>query len=61
MDIASISMGMNQIKLQNDVSLALAKQVMNVSKQQGSGLLEMLNQPAAAPHPTSGHLIDLKG
>lgn len=61
MDIAALSMGMAQAQLKNDAGLALAKQVMNVSQQQGKDLLQMLNQPISPPHPTLGHQIDLKG
>jgi hypothetical protein len=53
---------MSQAALKNNASIALAKKVMNVSQQQGSDLLQMLNQPViATPHPTLGHHIDLKG
>ena len=62
MDIASLSLNMSQAALKNNASIALAKKVMNVSQQQGSDLLQMLNQPViATPHPTLGHHIDLKG
>lgn len=60
MDIPALSIAMSQTELQQNVSVALSKKVMDFSQTQGEGLLQMLRTPMA-PHPTSGNRIDLKG
>jgi hypothetical protein len=57
MDIAALSIGMNQASLGQSVGLALAKQVMDLAQQSASQMTEMIQ----APHPTLGKSIDLKG
>jgi len=56
MDIAALSMTMNQATLMQNVSLAVTKQAMEMQKQNSEQLVEMLN----APHPTAGHTIDIQ-
>lgn len=56
MDIAALSIAMNQANLMQNVSLAVTKQAMDVQQQNTEQLVEMLD----APHPTSGHTIDLQ-
>ena len=56
MDIAALSMAMNQTNLMQNVSLAVTKQAMDLQQQNTEQLVEMLD----APHPTAGHTIDIK-
>ncbi|GLC88401.1 YjfB family protein [Lysinibacillus piscis] len=56
MDIAALSMAMNQATLMQNVSLAVAKQAMEVQQQNTAQLVEMLD----APHPTAGQTIDIQ-
>lgn len=56
MDIAALSIAMSQANLMQNVSLAVTKQAMDVQQQNTEQLVEMLD----APHPTSGHTIDLQ-
>ena len=56
MDIAALSMAMSQANLMQNVSLAVTKQAMDAQQQNTEQLVEMLD----APHPTSGHTIDLQ-
>ena len=57
LDIAALSIGLNQASLSQDVSIALAKKVMETSQQSNEQLLKALE----APHPNLGKSIDLKG
>jgi hypothetical protein len=57
MDIAALSIGMNQASLGQSVSLALTKKVMDTAQQNASQMTEMLQ----AAHPSLGKSIDLKG
>lgn len=59
MDIAALSVGLSQMNLQQQAGVSVANLAMNQSKQQGSGLVNMINQ-STPPHPTLGHQIDLK-
>ncbi|TDY10468.1 UNVERIFIED_CONTAM: putative motility protein YjfB-like [Lysinibacillus xylanilyticus] len=56
MDIAGLSMAMNQATLIQNVSLAVTKQAMEMQQQNSEQLVEMLD----APHPTAGHTIDVQ-
>jgi len=56
MDIAGLSMAMNQTSLMQNVSLAVTKQAMEMQQQNSAQLVEMLD----APHPTAGHTIDVQ-
>ncbi|MFF2796109.1 YjfB family protein [Lysinibacillus xylanilyticus] len=56
MDIAGLSMAMNQTSLMQNVSLAVTKQAMEMQQQNSEQLVEMLD----APHPTAGHTIDVQ-
>jgi hypothetical protein len=60
MDIAALSAGLSQIKLQSDVGIALTKKAMDVSQTQSNELLQMLNTSVPAPQPTSSRFIDVK-
>ena len=56
MDIAALSMAMNQATLMQNVSLAVTKQAMEMQQQNTEQLVEMFD----APHPTAGHTIDIQ-
>ncbi|MEK4426421.1 YjfB family protein [Solibacillus sp. FSL K6-1523] len=55
MDIAALAMSMNQAQLMQNVSLAVTKQAMEFQQQSAEQVVEILD----APHPTSGHSIDV--
>ncbi|WP_442599811.1 YjfB family protein [Neobacillus sp. D3-1R] len=57
MDIAALSIGMNQASLSQSVGIALTKKVMETSEQNSVQLLKMME----APHPHLGQSIDIKG
>ncbi|XQY91259.1 YjfB family protein [Metabacillus sp. HB246100] len=57
MDIAALSIGLNQASLGQSVSIALAKKTMESTQQNTEQLLKMIQ----APHPTLGNKIDAKG
>lgn len=56
MDIAALSIALNQSTLRQDVGIALTKKVMEESQQNANQLVEMLQ----ATHPNLGHSIDIK-
>ncbi|RFU69927.1 YjfB family protein [Bacillus sp. V59.32b] len=56
MDIAALSIGMNQAALAQSVSIALNKKIMETSQQSANQLMEMIQ----APHPNLGKSIDFK-
>ena len=60
MDIAKVSIAMNQAHLQQQASLAVLKKAMNTAEMNANGLIEMLNQSVAIPHPYKGGSIDIK-
>ncbi|MFD2044457.1 YjfB family protein [Ornithinibacillus salinisoli] len=61
MDIAAMSVAMNQAQVRSDASLAVMDNVMNVMEQQGTQLTEMLQQTVSgAPHPSLGNQVDLQ-
>lgn len=55
MDIAALAMSMKQAQLMQNVSLAVTKQAMDFQQQSAEQVIEILD----APHPTSGHSIDV--
>ncbi|WP_110111421.1 YjfB family protein [Bacillus sp. CGMCC 1.16541] len=60
MDIASLSVVLNQSNVQNQASLSVMKMTMNQSKQTERGMVELLqNSTVQAPHPYAGQHIDL--
>ena len=62
MDIAGLSMALSQTKLQNDVGVAMLKNSMDLMKQQGAEVAQMVAEaPAPAPAvPDLGASIDVK-
>lgn len=58
MEIAKVSIGMNQAKVQQEANLALMKKAMTTAEVKGEALIEMLEQ--AIPHPHLGRQIDKK-
>ncbi|WP_377887319.1 YjfB family protein [Alkalihalobacillus sp. R86527] len=57
MDIAALSMVLNQAKVQQQVSVSLTKTAMNQAQENSNGLVKMMEQ-AAQPH--LGGSIDVK-
>ncbi|MEG1049416.1 MAG: YjfB family protein [Oscillospiraceae bacterium] len=57
MDIAAMSIGLNQSKLMQSVSLAMTKKVMDMQQQQGQQLVETM---AKAAVPPSDRIIDVR-
>lgn len=55
LDIAALAMSMKQAELMQNVSLAVTKQAMEFQEHSTEQLLEVID----APHPTSGHTIDV--
>ncbi|MBM7701438.1 YjfB family protein [Metabacillus iocasae] len=62
MDIAALSIALNQTNIQNQSSLSMMKMTMDVSKQNGNSMIELLqsNTLPQAPHPYAGQKLDLK-
>lgn len=58
MDIAALSIAMNQAQLMQNVSLAVAGKVMETQQIQAQQMTEMM-ESVDAPHPTLGHKIDI--
>jgi hypothetical protein len=48
LDIAAVSMGMNQTKLQQDASIAVMKMAMDTVKVQGDMATQLLSPPTKA-------------
>jgi len=63
MDIAAMSVVMNQASVKRDASLAVMKNVMSLAEDNNNALMEMMQTPVGpkAPHPYLGKHIDLKG
>ncbi len=62
MDIAKMSILMNQAHLQQQASLAVLKKAMNTAEMNANGLIDMLNQSVGnqAQHSYKGANIDIK-
>lgn len=62
MDIAKMSILMNQAHLQQQASFAVLKKAMNTAEMNANGLIDMLNQSVGnqAQHPYKGANIDIK-
>ena len=58
MDIAALSIAMSQSQLMQNVSLAVADQVMEAQQQQVQQVTELM-ESAHAPHPSLGQMIDI--
>ena len=58
MDIAALSIAMSQSQLMQNVSLAVADQVMEKQQQQAQQVTELM-ESAHAPHPNLGQMIDI--
>jgi len=63
MDVAAMSIVMNQASLKQDASIAVMKNVMSLAEDNNNALMEMMQTPvgAKAPHPYLGNHIDIKG
>mgnify|MGYP001301407095 CR=1 FL=1 len=62
MDIAALSIVMNQSQLKQQASLAVMKSAMTTAETNAGNLIEMLKQstPPNAPHPHLGGKIDVR-
>jgi len=62
MDVAKMSMVLNQASLQQQASLAILKKAMVTAEDNADGLIHMLQQSVGneAPHPYLGNKIDMK-
>lgn len=63
MDLAAISMGMSQAKVQQDASIAVMKMAMDTSKVNAAGLTEMLSQTKSmemSVEPNLGGNLDIR-
>ncbi|MCP3032896.1 YjfB family protein [Halobacillus sp. A1] len=60
MDIAAVSMAMSQVGVQQQTSLAVMDKVKDQTEEKGADMIEMLSE-SAAPHPSKGLQIDVKG
>lgn len=58
MDIAAMSVVLNNSQLRMESSLAMMNHTKQLAQQQGEQLIEMLEQ-SSAPHPTHGKTIDV--
>lgn len=59
MDIASLSISMNQAKLMQSVSIAVADKAMDMQKMQVEQLVEVMETSQPAAHPYLGASIDI--
>lgn len=57
LDIAALSTSLQQSSLSQNISIAVTKMSLDNAQQNASQMMDMLQ----APHPTLGHVIDLKG
>lgn len=64
MDIAALSVGLSQMKVQQQASLSVMKLAMNTAKVQADALTATMAHPSSSPvvaqHPYSGRLLDIK-
>jgi len=58
MDIATLSTGLSQAKLQQNISVSVTKKALDVNESQGNALINMMN--TSLPHPTSGSQFDAR-
>lgn len=61
MDIAKLSIAKSNYNLRLETSLAMTKQVKELSEQIGDQFIDMLEKSTSpAPHPTLGNSVDMK-
>ena len=58
MDIASLAISMNQAKLMQTVSIAVADKAMDLQQMQAEQLVEVIEASQPATHPYLGASID---
>lgn len=58
MDIAAASTIMSQSKLQADYSMLVMDKVMNLTKQNGNDLIQMMENSTVSTDPHLGKLVD---
>jgi len=63
LDIAAMSVVMNQAQVKQQASLSVMKSAMSTAESNGAALIEMLNSSSVsqAPHPSLGGQVDVKG
>ena len=62
MDIAALSIALNQAQIKQQAGLSVMKTVMATAETNAAGLMQMLKSSGGlAPHPYLGSRIDLKG
>lgn len=59
MDIASLSISMNQAKLMQSVSIAVADKAMEIQQTQAEQLVEVMETSQPAVHPYLGASVDI--
>lgn len=64
MDIAALSIGLSQMKAQQQAAMSVMKLAMNAAKTQADNMAAAVartsNVPAVARHPDSGGQLDIK-
>ncbi len=60
LDIAAMSVVMNQAQVKQQASLSVMKSAMSTAEQNGEAVIEMLQGSSAPQHPNLGSKIDLK-
>jgi len=63
LDIAAMSIAMNQAQVKQQASLSVMKSAMSTAEVNGQALIDMLESSSVpqAPHPNLGTKIDVKG
>lgn len=63
LDIAAMSVAMNQAQVKQQASLSVMKSAMSTAESDGQALIDMLQSSGVsqAPHPNLGLQIDVKG
>lgn len=63
MDIAALSIVMNQSQVKQQARLSVMKSAMSTAETNAAALIEMMNESTdqPAPHPYLGGRIDVKG
>ena len=60
MDITAIAVGINNLKLSNDVGISVLKKAMDVTKEQSSALLDEIKQLELSINPAVGANVNTR-
>ena len=60
MDITAIAVGINNLKLSNDVGISVLKKAMDVTKEQSSALLDEIKQLELSINPAVGSTVNTR-